>query len=97
MTAARQWWGEGRQEGLQEGEQKGRQEGEQKGRQEGEQKGLLKGQALAMSFQLKLKFREQYEAYMKYLPMLNSQQLDLVAERILWKDKIEDVFEGLIS
>ena len=79
-------------EGLQEGRQEGLQQGLQKGRQEGRQEGRI----WSVNLQLKLKFRPQYEAYLQYLPQLTIEQLDLIAERILFEDRIEKVFEGLI-
>lgn len=64
-------------------------------RLEGEQRGIEKGEYLVVSKLLKLKFQSQASAYASRLEAASQTQLELIAERILTAQSIEDVFEGI--
>ncbi len=86
----------GKIEGKIEGERKGKIEGERKGKIEGERKGkvegIQEGRTGLIAKMLKLKFQQDADRWIDTLPTLSFDQLDLVAERILLADDIDEIF-----
>ena len=68
-------------------------------RQEGVEIGLQKGQqkegVRIVSKQLKIKFQDQAEKYHDLLENASTEVLEMIAERILVANQIEEVFDGI--
>ena len=76
--------------GMQKGMQKGILEGEAKGKKEGK----IEGEIRLLEKQIKLKFPD---AKAVPLATLSLDQLELIGQRILTCDTLEEVLEGIIS
>ena len=80
--------------GIQKGMQKGILEGEAKGKKEGKIEGKIEGEIRLLEKQIKLKFPD---ATPVHLATLSLDQLELIGQRILTCDTLEEVLEGIIS
>ena len=80
--------------GIQKGKQEGIQQGKQEGILEGEAKGKQKGEIRLLKKLIKLKFPD---AKPVSLAALSLDQLELIGQRILTCDTLEEVLEGIIS
>ena len=94
MTFAEQMEARGIQKGIEKGIEKGIKKGIEKGMQQGMQEGKLKGEIRLLEKQIKLKFPDTKSVS---LAALSLDQLELIGQRILTCDTLEDVLEGIIS
>ncbi len=83
---------QGKQEGIQQGKQEGILEGEAKGKKEGKIEGKIEGEIRLLEKQIKLKFPD---AKAVPLATLSLDQLELIGQRILTCDRLEEVLEGI--
>ncbi|MCP4753004.1 MAG: Rpn family recombination-promoting nuclease/putative transposase [Proteobacteria bacterium] len=67
---------------------------EQRGNKKGFEKGFEKGEIHLVSKQLRIKFREKADMWIDKLPELSSDELDIIAERILTANSLPEVFKG---
>jgi flagellar biosynthesis/type III secretory pathway protein FliH len=77
-----------------------RQRGYEKGVAEGIEQGIeqgMKAKSTALiAKQLKLKFSSESDIWIEKLATFNLQQLEMVAERILFSDSLPEIFDGLV-
>ncbi len=59
-----------------------------------EQKGIERGEINLVSKLLRIKFRDEADAWINKLPEFSSEKLDIIAERILTANSLPDVFKG---
>ena len=88
MTAAQEWFLEGKQEGRTEGLAKGRQEGRQEGREEGERAAL----AAVVLVQARMRFRDVPTETVARIEAAPTSELNGWIERILTAETLDELF-----
>jgi len=113
MTLAEQWKQEGisigiekgmgrgmekgKQEGMEKGIEKGMEKGKQEGMEKGIEEGIKKGKTTLVYKQLFIKFKNEAEGWTERLSWLSSEEMEIVAERILTAGTLEEVFSGFVE
>ncbi len=67
------------------------------GHEKGHEEGIEKGKSKLISKQLLFKYKDEAQDWMDKLNRLSSEDLEIVAERILTANSLEEVFAGLVE
>ncbi len=87
----------GMEKGIEEGMEKGIEEGIEEGMEKGIEEGIKEGKTTLVYKQLFIKFKDEAEGWTERLSWLSSEELEIVAERILTAGTLEEVFSGFVE
>ena len=92
MTAAQEWFLEGKEEGRIEGKEEGRIEGIEEGREEGLEAGEHRALAAILTKQIRLRFRDVPPDCAARIEAASKAELERWLERILTAETLDELF-----